>query len=67
MRIIVLTGDNLRHRYFVKRLIDKGHETLALGEAKGQSFNDAKFEHDNKELLQLHSNLLKQSFSLLLQ
>jgi len=67
MRIIVLTGDGLRHRYFVKRLIDKGHKTLVFGEAKGQSFNNGVFENDNKELLQLHSNLLKQSFSLLVQ
>jgi len=67
MRIIVLTGDGLRHRYFVKRLIDKGHTILAWGEAKGQSFNNLKFRNDNTELLQLHSNLLKQSFSLLVQ
>jgi len=39
MRIIVLTGDGLRRRYFVKRLIDKGHNTLVWGKAKGQGFN----------------------------
>jgi folate-dependent phosphoribosylglycinamide formyltransferase PurN len=66
MRILVLTGDKLRHRFLVKRLIDKGHRTLAWSEAKGQCFNEPEFESSAKVLLQLHSNLLKQSFSSLI-
>ena len=67
MRILVLTGEEHRHRYFVKRLIDKGHKTIAWGEAKEQGFNEAGFKNSKEELLQLHSNLLDQSFSSLMQ
>lgn len=50
MRIIVLAGDGIHHRCFVKRLLDKGYETSALGEARGQRFNEDSFKNGDKSL-----------------
>ena len=65
MRILVLTSNSLRHRYFVECLNTRGYNVLAWGEEKGKTLIILILIMVMKFLLKLHSTQLNVLFVLL--